>query len=597
MEILFNSRNIEYKKPFGCLKRGENCFLRIDIPSKCKTKKVKVCIFDEDGFEMRVPFNLYKTENDYEIYNCSFSLFKTGLYFYYFFIETTEGCFSLHKKGEHTNIAEGDFWQITCYNEYYDTPKDFKGRVMYQIFPDRFAISGECDLKDKLTPFVIHESTDQLPVYTPNSQGKYLNNDFFGGNLNGIASKIPYLKELGIGVIYLNPIFMAFSNHRYDTADYKRVDPMLGTEKDFKELCKKAHQNNIKIILDGVFSHTGSNSIYFDKENIFGTGAVSQENSPYKNWFMFESYPDKYTSWWGIDTLPCVDELNPDYMNYIIYDDDSVIKHWLRLGADGFRLDVVDELPDEFVLALKNEMKDFKPDALLIGEVWEDASNKISYSKRRKYFTDSELDSVMNYPFRNAVIGFVSGGISGEEFKEQIMTIVENYPKEVLDCTMNMLSTHDTPRILSCLGVEQRPYNKEELAHYVIPNKEEAVFKVKLASLLQFTLPGMPCIYYGDEIGMEGFEDPLCRGFFKWKDKNEDLLEFFKKLTKLKNDNPSIKMGNINFLKIENALTYIREFNGEKIGIYVGESTKDFNNILLEVSYGNKSGVIYKIDE
>ena len=553
MRILFNSRDIKYKKPFGCIKSEEKCTLRVDIPKYCGTISIRLCIFDENGFEMLVPFDKISEEGDYEIYVTDFSLYKAGLYFYYFRVETQESNFSLYRQGENTNIEEGDLWQLTCYDALYEGKNDFAGKVMYQIFPDRFAVLGKCNSTEKLQPFWIHNSLSDTPVFLPDENGKILNNDFFGGNLNGITEKLPYIKELGVGVIYLNPIFMAYSNHRYDTADYKKIDPMLGTEEDFKNLCEKAHELDIKIILDGVFSHTGSNSRYFDKDGVFGGGAVSDENSPYREWYMFESYPDKYTSWWGIDTLPCVNELCPSYMDYIIKDDDSVIAHWLRAGADGFRLDVVDEIPDEFVAEVKKKMNEVKPEAILIGEVWEDASNKISYSVRRKYLLGNELDSVMNYPFRNAIIGFVLRNINGCDFKDRVMTIAENYPKPVLNCLMNMLSTHDTVRILTLLGDDGSLTEKAQKAEFHLQGErlKRAIELEKLAAFLQFTLPGMPCVYYGDEIGMEGYEDPLNRRFFEWEKEDVGLKEFYKKLAGIKNSTPALKTGDISFVQAD----------------------------------------------
>ena len=584
MRILYNSRNEEYKKPFGCIRSEEKCTLRIDIPSDCKTISVRLCIFDEHGFEMLVPFEKKAEADGYERYETEFLLFREGLYFYYFRVETEESNFSLYRQGNGTNIEDGDLWQLTCYDKNYVCKEEFAGKVMYQIFPDRFASFGTCNLEGKLEPFVMHESKEETPVFLPSENGEILNNDFFGGNLNGIKEKLPYIRSLGVGVIYLNPIFMAYSNHRYDTADYKKIDPMLGTEDDFKSLCDEAHKIGIKIVLDGVFSHTGSNSKYFDKNGVFGGGAVSDENSPYREWYSFDSYPDKYTSWWGIDTLPCVNELCPSYMDYIIKDEDSVVAHWLKMGADGFRLDVVDEIPDEFLFEFKRRLGEIKPDAILIGEVWEDASNKISYGKRRKYLLGDELDSVMNYPFRNAIIGFVLGNVSGEEFAEQIMTIAENYPAPMLNCVMNMLSTHDTARILSLLGDDGTLLTKEEKAKFKLDGERlnRAVGLEKLSAVMQFTLPGMPCIYYGDEIGMEGYEDPLNRGFFDWNKEDNNLKNFYTELARVKNENLPLKKGDIRFICADsNSVAFEREFEGEKITVFI-------NKVADSYSYGEK---------
>lgn len=598
MRILFNSKNEYHKSPFGCLRQNELCTLRIKIPISCETEKVYLRIRSESGIELAVPFAFESAEGDYEVYSTQFSLFACDLYFYYFNIKTKNESFDLFKQGNDTNIACGDLWQITCFDKNYDTPVDFKGRVIYQIFPDRFAKFGEVDTKEKLLPYELHKDLNETPVYLPDRNGQILNNDFFGGNLMGIVQKLPYIKDMGVGIIYLNPIFMAYSNHRYDTADYKKIDPLLGTEEDFKLLCREAHKLDIKIILDGVFSHTGSNSIYFDAKNIFGNGAVSNPDSPYREWYQFEEYPYRYTSWWGIDTLPCVNELNRSYMDYIIYSENSVICHWLKLGADGFRLDVADELPDEFIDAFHKKLKEVNPNALLMGEVWEDASNKISYGKRRKYFSNTELDSVMNYPFKNAILEFVTGKITGNDFADKIMTIAENYPRPVLDCVMNLLSTHDTPRIITALSGKGEGMSKTEKAKFRLQGEElnRAVNLTKVAALLQFTLPGNPSIYYGDEIGMEGFEDPLNRCFFRWDEQNTSLREFYKKLSFLKNQNEAINRGDIFFRDMgDKFIKFARKWqnNVVYIDVSMGEKTQYSGTPLLEISFDNINAVIY----
>ena len=435
-----------------------------------------------------------------------------------------------------------------CIPSNFSVPSDYFGSVMYQIFPDRFNQVGKCDTSEKLTPFWIHTDKHDVPYYLPNEDGEVQNCDFYGGNLNGIAAKLDYLMELGVYVIYLNPIFKAWSNHRYDTADYHKIDELLGTEEDFSKLCELAHERGMKIILDGVFSHTGSNSKYFDKLGIFGCGAYSSPDSPYRSWYDFKEYPNIYTSWWGIKTLPCVNEMDEGFRNFIIDSEDSVIAHWLRAGADGFRLDVADELPDEFIEAFRARLKSIKPDALLIGEVWEDASNKISYGKRRRYFVGGELDSVMNYPFRNAIIDYVLNHDNGTGFKETVMTIAENYPSDVLNTLMNMLSTHDTVRILSMLSDKNDFSDKNACAGYTMSEseRENALLRMRVAAFLQFVLPGMPCIYYGDELGSEGFGDPFNRGYFRWDMvEGNPLREFYTRISSMRNSHDTLRHGDV----------------------------------------------------
>ena len=548
MRILYDSKNPIFKKPFGCVMQNEDICINIHIPQSCNTQEVVLNLESDDGLKKQIPLHKTDFKEMYEYYSAEFTLDECGLYFYWFTITTNESAFNLYKWGySDTNIEDGDKWQLTCYEKGYDTPDRFKGNVMYQIFPDRFYRDEVLNCEGKIKPFYIHTNTDDIPNFLPDENGKIQNNDFYGGNLKGIEKKLGYIKSLGVSTIYLNPIFKAYSNHRYDTCDYKTIDPLLGNEADFVSLCNSSHDLGIKIILDGVFSHTGSDSIYFDKRCIYGNGAYSSENSPYRSWYGFQKYPDCYDSWWGIDTLPCVNEMDESYIDYILTGEDSVVKHWLKLGADGFRLDVADELPDEFIKILHRVVKEQKNDALVIGEVWEDASNKISYSKRRRYFVDSELDSVMNYPFQNAIIALARGEMSANSFKECIMTICENYPRPVVDCLMNSLSTHDTARIITKLSGANEGMNKEGKAYYslTVGEWQTAVSRLYVAVMLQFMLPGNACIYYGDEIGMQGFGDPFNRAYFKWNDIKSEIFEYYKFFGNLKARNDALKYGDV----------------------------------------------------
>lgn len=548
MQILFDSKNQIYKKPFGCLRQNQNCEINIRIPRRMSALRVLLCMEDADGNCMDYTMEWTDLQEGYDCYFLEFSVAQTGLYFYFFKIETEENCFSVLRCGNTgTSIGNGDKWQLTCFSADYETPEAFRGKVMYQIFPDRFYRSGTPDLADKLKPYTVHENWSDTPFYLPNEEGEVLNNDFFGGTLQGIREKLPYLKELGVTILYINPIFMAFSNHRYDTADYRRIDPMLGTERDFELLCQSAHKLHMKIVLDGVFSHTGSNSIYFDKENVFGGGAYHCPNSPFASWYDFQQYPEQYTAWWGIRTLPCVDEMNPGYVDFIIDNEDSVIAHWMRLGADGFRLDVADELPDAFIKKLHERVKSLNAEGIVIGEVWEDASNKESYGVRRKYFSDSELDSVMNYPYKEAILRFTAGEGNAAEFAETVMTIAENYPKPVLDCLMNSLSTHDTVRVLNRFERVGEGLERDARAVYEMPPEvyQKAAEREKTAAFLQYVLPGCPCIYYGDEVGLQGFEDPFNRRCFPWEQMDMTLHAFYRKLGGIKNKYRALQTGDV----------------------------------------------------
>ncbi len=550
MRILFDSKDLSYKDPFGTLTEGQSCRFAVRVPSSCGATSVVLVLNGEDGSENSAhPLGFSGSDGGYDRFEASLVLPAPGLWFYYFRITDAGGAYPLFHSGfDQTNIGEGELWQLSCVPRDFSVPPAFSGRVMYQIFPDRFCRLGNPDVSGKLVPFRLRAEPRGLPDYLPDDNGKVTNCDFFGGNLAGIASRLDHLASLGVGVIYLNPIFKAWSNHRYDTADYMKIDELLGTEEDFRRLCDLAHGRGMKVILDGVFSHTGSNSRYFDSEGVFGGGAASDPDSPYRSWFDFQRWPDLYTSWWGIDTLPCVNELDDGFLDLIVRGEDSVVAHWLRAGADGFRLDVADELPDRFISLLRERMKTVKPDALLIGEVWEDASNKISYGVRRRYFVGGELDSVMNYPFRTAVIDLALGKIAPREFCERVLTICENYPPQVLNVLMNPLSTHDTPRILSLLSPEPPPADRRARAGYRMPKSalSTALTRLGCAAFLQFVLPGMPCIYYGDEIAMQGLEDPFNRCFFEWDSVPDNpVLAFYRALGALRGAHEALRLGTL----------------------------------------------------
>ena len=588
MRIYFNPLDLACKTKQGAIKQGEkvqfNIFvLRDDVPNfeNRRTPKKEYCIrptqkaylqLNRDGEDME-SFSMQSTAFGWTI---SLAIHEIGLYFYSFYIENVGniscGYLEMGYISEHANG-----FLLTVHSQDYKTPEWFKGGVMYQIFPDRFCKVGEApQLKGRIN----REDWGGLPSYRPNEKGKVLNNDFFGGNFKGIQSKLDYLKELGVTVIYCNPIFEAASNHRYDTSDYMKIDPILGTEKDFKELIDAAKEKGIRIILDGVFNHTGDNSVYFNKYGEYpSVGAYQSKESPYYSWYSFQEFPDKYSSWWGIDILPEVNENSEDYQRFI-FDKGGVLKKWLEFGIGGYRLDVADELPDFFLQKLRKSVKEEDENAIIIGEVWEDASNKIAYSKRREYLHGYELDSVMNYPLKDAIIQYIQTG-NATDLLNCIRVLMNHYPKQTLDCLMNILGTHDTARILTVLGGIYC-HNKDEMASpraYMSENsKENAIEKLKMAAVLQFTLPGVPCIYYGDENGMEGHIDPFCRQCFDWEHLNTELISFYKTLGKIRENYREIFLdGKFEEMHTEDGLIYYkREKSNKSIYVYVNNSEKNY---------------------
>jgi len=361
-------------------------------------------------------------------------------------------------------------------------------------------------------------------------------------------------------------------------------------EEDFKELCEKAEGFGIRIILDGVFSHTGSDSKYFNKYGRYGEGgAFKDRNSEYRQWYdMAED--GSYKSWWGCSNLPNVNEMNPSYIDYILKSDDSVIKKWLRLGASGWRLDVADELPDEFIKILRKEAKSEKEDAVIIGEVWEDASNKVSYGSQREYLLGDELDSVMNYPFKDLFTGFLLMHFDAVDFSKGIMSIMENYPKPVLYSLMNTVGTHDNMRIKTVLGNPYIPNNLtfEEKQSFRLNCFEEtlAIKRMMLIAFFQMTFVGVPCVYYGDEIGMQGLSDPFNRMPFTWRCVDPELLSCYKQLISIRNSVDCLKTGNFKILYAEgDVIVYMRHIENGKDAL--GRKKKNSQAICV-VNRGNE---------
>lgn len=474
--------------------------------------------------------------------------------------------------------GQAQAWQLTVYDDTRPTPDWFGRGITYQIFPDRFCRLSVPDGACFLGHREVHENWSDRPFYRPDAAGEIRNNDYFGGSLLGIISKLDYLKSLSVTTLYLNPIFAADSNHRYNTADYMSIDPMLGTEEEFRLLCREAHKRGMRVMLDGVFNHTGSNSRYF---NALGTydapGAAQSPDSPYYPWYHFESYPDRYDAWWGIKTLPAVNENNPDYRRFIITGADSVVRHWLRAGADAWRLDVADELPDDFIADIRTAMTEERPDSFLLGEVWEDGSNKIAYSRRRRYLLGSETDGLMNYPFRTAALDWLRGG-NAADFRSAMETLRENYPRSAFYSALNILGTHDTPRILTLLGAGHIPDNRDDRAAYRLSASELARGKQRLtlAAMLLYTFPGSPTLYYGDEAGMEGFEDPFNRGTYPWDRPDETLLALYRRLGQLRMARLSLQAGELEYLRAEGGLlVYRRCLDGEETLVALNAGTEE----------------------
>jgi len=480
------------------------------------------------------------------------------LVWYYFIIRTSDGRTQFYGADSGEGRLESHAprsYQITVYDGAFTTPEHWREGIVYQIFPDRFRRSSWEDFRERakyhanLGRFLrIHDRWSEEVCFTaaPGAE-EYEPNDFFGGDINGIREKLGYLSSLGVTTVYLNPIFESTSNHRYDTADYHHIDPIFGSESDFRALCEEAGALGIRIMLDGVFSHTGADSRYFDKCSRYDTlGAYESAESPYRSWYRFVGDSKQYDSWWGFPTLPNVNELEPSYAAFIA-GEQSVLTHWANVGAKSWRLDVADELPDEFIRILKRRMKQNDPESVLLGEVWEDCSNKYGPEGRRGYVNGDELDSAMNYPFMEAAISFLTARTDAYALDHALQTLREHYPRPFFEACLNLISSHDIIRAATALsGAPDRNSVSRKLQAAYKPNEQDqqkGFRRLILAAALQMALPGVPCVYYGDEAGMTGMSDPFNRGTYPWGSENETVFAGYTTLMRARKESAALKRG------------------------------------------------------
>lgn len=454
-------------------------------------------------------------------------------------------------------------WTVT--EDSFETPSSLYGGIMYHVFVDRFAKSAQHpDMPRRDDAEYNDDWYHGIPQHAHRPGGEVKNNEFFGGNLWGVAEKLPYLQSLGVTVLYLSPIFRAYTNHKYDTGDYETVDPSFGGDAAFVHLLIRARKHGIRVICDGVFNHTGDDSRYFNRYGKYDSlGAYQSEESPYFGWYRFRKYPDDYDCWWGVKVLPALYSGNPDFRDYIC-GPDGILHKWMSYGVSGWRLDVADELDNRFLDDLRTRVKAENPEAVIYGEVWEDASNKIAYDHRRRYFRGRQLDSVMNYPFRDGILAFVRDR-DAAALAHAVQMVLKHYPAGCTHLLMNLLGTHDTERIISALAAKPcGDLDNDALALIFMTDEEKARGRalVMLASVLQFTLPGIPCIYYGDEVGMEGYRDPFNRRPYPWGREDAALLAHYRKLSEIRRSNAVFADGETALLCAENGVFAFERRNG-----------------------------------
>lgn len=542
MKVTYDSWQKQYKTPFGAIQANTLVTWAIAIDQPVQEADLWLTKLNEAPVAYPMNYN-----DETQKYETQVRVGSSGLYNYYFAIKQNNQMFYVDQglfgqgrlRQDDHNLKQ---YQLICYERKVPQVDWYDQGVVYQIFPDRFANGnpyGEVTGRKKNS--FLYATEEDTPYYIKNSRGEITRWDFFGGNLAGIRKKLPYLKKLGVNTIYLNPIFLATSNHRYDTVDYMKIAPMLGDEDDLRGLIHDLHQNGMHLLLDGVFNHVGQESIYFQE-------AIEDKSSHYYSWFNFIDYPEKYQSWWGVSSLPEVNKSNPEYQDFI-YGDHGVLAKWMKNQVDGWRLDVADELPMDFLRNIRNRL--MKENCqVMIGEVWGDASDKFVNSEYRPYTFGDNLTGVMNYPVRNFIVGLLTSENNDAEIAlmNKLALLVEHYPTNFLRNCLNNIGTHDTVRIKTALQ------NDENL--------------VLLAFGLMFMLPGVPCIYYGDEAGLIGDKDPDNRRFFPWGRGSRSLIAQVSKWINVRKQNLVLVKSKIGFLHIATGINAIVRYDEKVIMVY-----------------------------
>lgn len=569
----FTSREAEFKTPFGAQPAGTEFTFSIgnDVPGLRRATLVierRRMTGNQEQLAYEPLARLPMTPHSRGLgvgFSARYKFPETGVYGYWFELETEQGRYALQnnkdtiywtrEKGSMgeatverlpTNTNRIRRYRQTIYAPDFQVPAWAKDIVYYYVFPERFRNGDKTNdprpgggrPQDRYQDRDVERHTrwNEKPFKPGTGDGSDAlhNNDFFGGDLAGIIEKLDYIQSLGANALYLTPIFRAPSNHKYDAADYKQIDPAFGTNEDFVRLCAEAAKRGIRVIPDTSLNHVGADSPYFNRFGNFPAGGAFDNGkinpaSPYASWFKFkpeETDPNKqYQGWVGVSDLPEIDKSSPSFRAYAYGDKDSVTNLWLDRGAAGWRMDVAPWVPDDFWREWRKAVKAKKADALTVAETWFDSS---------KYFLGDMFDSTMNYIFRNAVMDYAAGK-SGRQMAANLELMREAYPPQAFSALMNLLSTHDQPRALHHFGEDQ------DLAL--------AKQRLRLAVFFQMTYPGAPTIYYGDEVGLGGGDDPFNRAPYPWADEGGQpdgaLLADFKRLVKLRHDLPVLRHGTL----------------------------------------------------
>ena len=578
---------------------GEVIKVSIQIPfDKGWIERVKfyVTTFNKkDTYEMKH----VKNEKDYAYFEVEIYLENSAMYQYYFSFEAN-GKYQYYKKMNITgdnSVTKEECWKMSVG---FDVPDWAKGATMYHIFVDRYRKGKDTKIKP-MPKRTIHESWYESPVLGPDKNGEW-NIDFYGGNLKGIEETLKYIKSLGVDIIYLSPIVQSQSNHRYDTADYENVDPYAGTNEGLKSLCDKAHRKGMKIVLDAVFNHTGNDSKYFNQFGTFDTiGAYQSQESPYYSFYKRECNQGKhdFAYWWGMANMPVCNGKSPKWREYI-FGIGGVIDKWFELGIDGLRLDVADDLTDDFIEGITKAVKRNRPEGFILGEVW-----KNPMRMNRRYIDSGKgMHSVMNYFLVDALIRYYKY-CDTWKLACILKEILAEYPTETIQTLMNFTSTHDISRAIEIFGCNHfQQYGEwgwnlqnndlEWIKSHKMTREEYKYGKLLLKSYITVLafFPGIFSIFYGDEVGVQGIGNLANRAPYPWNHRDKDLLKFFRTIGKARKQEKFLKKSDIKIIKIDNEQFVFERYDKNNKILVIASRTHRTSNVRLPEEY-KKAKVVF----
>ena len=513
------SRDPLYRSPVGAVAARTVVTLRLRAAVGDLTG-VSVRVWDSRrSAEQQVPLHLERRSGDGDYWSVALQTPATPDTLYYRFLVQDGGAGAAYEDdrtrdggvGEAQSGPNDNDYLITAYDPHWTIPAWMADAVIYQIFPDRFNNGDPAN--DRPAGQAVYDGSSSRSSWDAAPQG---NSEFYGGDLQGVINKLDYLQSLGVTVLYFNPIFDAASNHGYDTRNYNKLAAWFGDTATFDRLIAETKRRNMHIILDGVFNHTGSDSLYFDRYGHYATdGAFESQSSPYFGWYRFIKWPKWYNTFETYDTLPAFQETDA-VRDFLFRQPDSVAQHWLAAGAAGWRLDAPKYKSDGFWRDFRTAVRGAYPDAVIIGENWENAAG---------WLTGDEWDGVTNYRFRAAALGFMSptGTTSATELDTLLASVREDYPPQAVQASMNIIDSHDVERALTSVGGDKN--------------------RLRLLALLQFTSAGAPTIYYGDEAGLAGGKDPDNRRTYPWGHEDADLIHFYQTLAQTRHALPALRTG------------------------------------------------------